>query len=445
MATSPVQLKKLARARMQRTGESYTTARKAILDGRPERPSARPAPGGTATAGRPRKQGSGGGSRAAAPTPDPAPAETGELPEYPAPVDVVQYDAGLWHRVLTQAGVVHPLTGAPLSEALLAGLAGGIGFMVFVFEYEGTTTATVITRAHPEPYTENLLARCGAVVREQKTGSARLAAQYLDAGLDEGRAVVVRVSRTALPWVEGGIAEADEPVDVAVLGEHEDGNLLIDDGSGSLQLITPEDLAAARAQRKAGKNWQAWIPSSTGPDAEALAAQVLEAIAQTTGRLLGTRELDGIPAHFAKNFGVAGLRTWAGRLLDTTTATGWTRVFAEPGRLAHGLEMAALFLTNGRHGGPGGLRGLYADFLDEAAGLPGLAALAGCSAAYRDLAVTWDELAEYIDPDVDPDDRARHFAGIARLATRIADAEAAAARHLARTAEGLEKSSSTRG
>ncbi|WP_372696945.1 DUF4872 domain-containing protein [Arthrobacter sp. JSM 101049] len=440
MAPSPVQLKKLARARMERTGESYTTARKAILDGRPERPSARPAPAGKT--GPNGKQGSGGGPRAAT---APAPAETGDLPEYPAPEDVVQYDAALWHRVLTQAGVLHPLTGRPLSEALLAGLAGGIGFMVFVFEYEQTTTATVITRAHPEPYTENLLARCGAVVLEQKTGSARLAAQYLDAGLDEGRAVVVRVSRSALPWVEGGIADADEPVDVAVLGEHEDSSLLVDDGSGGLQLIDPADLAAARAQRKAGKNWQAWIPEATGPDADTLAARILEAICQTTGRLLGTRELDGIPAHFAKNFGVAGLRTWAGRLLDTTTATGWTRLFTEPGRLAHGLEMTALFLTDGRYGGPGGLRGLYADFLDEAAGLPGLEALGECSAAYRDLAASWDELAEYIDPDVDPEARAGHFAGIAHRATRIADAEEGAARRLARTVEGLEKSSSPRG
>lgn len=438
MAPSAVQLKKLARARMERTGESYTTARKAILDGRPERPSARPAPAGAAGA---RAQREGAGSTAE----DPAIADPGELPEYPAPADVTQYDAGLWHRVLTQAGVTDPVTGDPLSEAMLAGLAGGIGFMVFVFEDEETTTASVVTRAHPEPYTENLLARCGAVVREQKTGSTRLAAQYLDEGLDAGRAVVVRVSRAALPWVEGGIADADEPVDVAVLGEHDDGDLLIDDGSGGLQLISPADLETARSRRKAGKNWQAWIPASAGPDAKTLSAHVITAIGETTGRLLGTRELDGVPAHFARNFGVAGLRTWADRLLDTTTAAGWTRIFAEPGRLAHGLEMVALFLTDGRYGGPGGLRGLYADFLDEAATLPGLATVGECSAAYRELADRWDELAEMIDPDVDPASRSSHFAGIAASATRIADAEEHAARRLADVVAGLGNSTSPRG
>ncbi|WP_417234323.1 DUF4872 domain-containing protein [Arthrobacter sp.] len=440
MAPSPVQLKKLARARMERTGESYTTARKAILDGRPERPSARPVPAGQAASGG--RKGNGGGRPVVA---APAAPEPQDLPEYPAPGDVTQYDAGLWQRVLTQAGVTDPSTGEPFSEAMLAGLAGGIGFMVFVFEYEQTTTASVVTRAHPEPYTENLLARCGAAVREQKTGSARLAAQYLDEGLDAGRAVVVRVSRAALPWVHGGIADADEPVDVAVLGEHDDGDLLIDDGSGGLQLISPEDLSAVRGQRKAGKNWQAWIPASTGPDVQTLSANVLAAIGETTGRLLGTRELDGIPAHFAKNFGVAGLRTWAGRLLDTTTAAGWTRIFSAPGRLAHGLEMVALFLTDGRYGGPGGLRGLYADFLDEAAALPGLAALGECSAAYRGLAERWDALAELVDPDVDPELRSSHFADIAHAATRIADAEEAAARRLADVLAGLENSSSPRG
>lgn len=267
----PKNLKKLVRTRMDRTGESYTTARKAILAAKPTRPASAQDAAAAAAA-----------------------AEEAELPEYPAPENVVQYDAGLWHRVLTQAGVTHPLTGEPMSEALLAGLAGGIGFMAFTFVYEEVTTATVVTRAHPEPYTANLLARCGAVLSERTTGSARLAADYLDAGLDAGRAVVVRASVAALPWIDADVVEDSDSIDLVVVGEHGD-DLLIDDGSGSLTPISPEDLAVARSRRKKDKHWQAWVPESTGPDAATLAANVREAIAQTTGRLLGTSELEESP------------------------------------------------------------------------------------------------------------------------------------------------------
>ncbi|WP_411730544.1 DUF4872 domain-containing protein [Paeniglutamicibacter sp.] len=409
----PKNLKKLTRTRMDRTGESYTTARKAILSATPNRPASTEDAAAAAAA-----------------------AEEAELPEYPAPENVVQYDAGLWHRVLTQAGVTHPLTGEPLSEALLAGLAGGIGFMAFTFVYEEVTTATVVTRAHPEPYTANLLARCGATLSERTTGSARLAADYLDAGLDAGRAVVVRASVAALPWIDADAVEESDSIDLVVVGEHED-DLLIDDGSGSLTPIAPADLALARGKRKKDKHWQAWVPESTGPDAATLAANVREAIAQTTGRLLGTSELEGIPAHFAKNFGVLGMNNWAEKLRDTTTAKGWTRIFAEPARLESGLGQILGFLTDTRFGGLGALRGQYADFLTEAATLPGLEPLGAHAADYAHLAQDWIVFTDLIDPAIDPQKRSAHFAELADQLEVIAAAEERAATALADTLGAL--------
>jgi hypothetical protein len=405
----PKNLKKLTRARMDRTGESYTTARKAILSAKPHRPASAQDAADAAAA-----------------------AQEAELPEYPAPENVLQYDAGLWHRVLTQAGVKHPLTGEPMSEALLAGLAGGIGFMVFTFVYEETTTATIVTRAHPEPYTANLLARSGAKVMERTTGSARLAADYLDAGLDAGRAVVVRASVAALPWIDADAVEESDSIDLAVVGEHGD-DLLIDDGSGSLTPISPEDLAAARARRKKDKHWQAWVPERTGPDAAALAANVREAIAQTTGRLLGTSELEGIPAHFAKNFGVAGMNNWAERLRDATTKKGWTRIFEDPARLESGLNQILGFLTDTRFGGVGALRGQYADFLAEASVRPGLEALGAHAADYAHLAQDWIVFTDLVDPQIQVQDRTGHFAVLADQLEVIAAGEERAARALADT------------
>ncbi|MEE1620462.1 DUF4872 domain-containing protein [Zafaria sp. Z1313] len=437
----PKQLKKLARERMERTGESYTQARNALLAGKPER-GGRPAAavgqgggrGGQRTAG---DQGVRGRTPGGTSSDGAGPGVPGEeeLPEYPAPDNVVQYESGLWHRVLTQAGVTDPHTGAPFSEAMLSGLSGGIGFMVFTFEYEQTTTATVVTRAHPEPFAPTLFARLGVPVRETHTASRKQALDHLEAGLDAGRAVVVRVLEGALPWIEdGGDPAESESVDVVVVGE-EDG-FLVDDGSGSLRVLDATELADARAMRKKDRHWQAWVPEPVSPGAKHLRAAVREAAAHTAARMLGAAELPGLPAHFAKNFGVAGLDTWAGKLRDTTTKRGWTALFAEEERLRGGLAQLAGFFDSDRFCGAGGLRGLYADFLEEAAVRPGLEALGPVAGRYRDLAPMWEELSELVDPDVDVEERSGLFARMADLVERIARAEEAAARELQEAAGG---------
>ncbi len=429
----PANLKKQTRQRMERTGESYTTARKNILAGKPESPRAARAAAARDYAKEARDKAKAQeqkGKNA------PAAAPADELPEYPAPVDVVQYDAALWHRVLVQAGVINKHTGRPLSQALLSGLAGGIGFMAFTHEGAEETAVTLVTRHNPEPYTQNLLARCGATVTERTTGSAERAVEYMDAALDAGRAVVVRVAISALPWIDGNTVDEAETLDLVVVGEHKK-DLLVDDGSGALNLISPKELAIARAMRKKEKHWQAWIPSSRSPKGPTLAANAVEAIEETTARLLGTSELSGVPVHFAKNFGITGMHTLAARLRDTETKTGWTQIFASQQALASGLNQLAGFFSDTRFSGEGALRGLYSDFLAEAAELPGLSALAAHVDAYQQLSSQWDQFADLIDPEIDFAKRAEHFAVLADAIERLAQAEEQAATALAASAQAL--------
>ncbi|MFJ2620670.1 DUF4872 domain-containing protein [Glutamicibacter sp. NPDC087344] len=440
----PANLKKLARERMERTGESYTTARKNILTNKPESPRAARAAQAKnySSQGKSGKQASAKSKSAQsknAQKPAPAPAPLDELPEYPAPENVVQYDAALWHRVLTQAGVTNPVTSQPYTEAMLAGLAGGIGFMQHSFQDEDNVSLALVTRAHPEPYTQNLLTRCGAKINERTTSSDVRAAEYLDTGLDAGRAVVVRVAVNALPWIEEGEVDESDTIDLAVVGELDD-DLLVDDGSGALNPISPEDLTTARARRKREKFWQAWVTSRRAPKPEVLAANVLEAVEETTARLLGTSELRGVPAHFAKNYGIAGMRTFAARLRDAEGKTGWNQMFAEPAQLESGLSQLAGFLADTRFGGIGGLRGLYADFLDEAADLPGLADLGEHSAAYAQLAALWIDFAQLLEEPVQPAQRQELFTGLAQVMEQIAQAEQDAAQALAATAATLRQS-----
>lgn len=405
--------KALVRERMQKTGERYTAARRHVLASRPGHP-----------------------------------VEPGVLHGYPnVPVggeaSTGQYDAALWQRVLAQAGVTDPATGAPFTTAMLAGLGGGIGFMFATFVYQDVTTATVVLRGHPEPYTERLLGRSGAALERAVTTSSKLAVTTLEAALDAGRASVVRVTHGALPWISSESPEYQESIDVAVVGRDGD-SLLIDGGGWSLgeddgeclHRATPAELAEARGRRRADKHWAVSVASDPGePDIEQLAAHARASIAETTGRLLGTLPLQGIPSSWLPKFGVSGMRTWAGLLRDQRTKQGWPSLFSDQERLRVGLRMVQGTAGGARWGGPGGLRGLYADFLSEASALPELGVLDEAATAYRELAPLWDEFVDAIDPDVAISDRIEQFAAMADRLDALATLEEQAARALSGAVE----------
>ncbi|MHA7306791.1 BtrH N-terminal domain-containing protein [Arthrobacter sp. TMN-49] len=342
------------------------------------------------------------------------------------------WDAGLWTRVFAASGTQNPFTKAPFTEAMLAGLAGGIGFMIFTFEYKETTTASIVTRFHPGPYTENLLRRSGANVNIQQTGSATLAQARLDAALETGVPAVVRLVRGKLPWVaQGGPADMDS-MDVAVVAR-DGADYLVDDGGGRLERIASEALAQARGSRKADKHWQAHVVRGSGAELAGdvlTAAVVRQAIAETARALLSHQAPPGIPSGYAKNFGIVGMAQWAERLRDTSTNRGWARIFGDPQRSVAGLDMLHGLLAGKRFSGPGALRPLYAQFLQEVAMLGVDAAgvvlsepaLRDAATQYQALGERWDELTMLIGRDEEPD-----FAAMAAAVERIAELEAAAA------------------
>ncbi len=384
------------RGRMAKTGESYTAARRQLL---------------------------------ASSTPAPAPA-AGLLPGYRPQATATQRDAGLWSRVLAHAGVADPLTGEPFSEAMLAGLAGGIGFMMFTFEYQEVTTATVVTRFHPGPYVGNLIARSGAAIEQQTTGSPAVARTRLESALDTGAAVVVRLTPGRLT---GTISEYEESADVVVAGRSE-GTYLIDDGGGRVEARGPAELAAARAGRKTDKHWQAHVTGSGTQNPDVHEAHVRSAIRDTAEALLSTHGQAGIPERFSRNFGINGIRTWADRLRDIRTRKGWPAMFADDERRSQALTQIQGFLAGDEWSGPGALRPLYARFLEEAAGIDGLAALRDVAPLYEALGTRWDGLADMIDPGCPAGDRAAHFADLAATLEALALDEETAANALLRAA-----------
>ncbi len=347
-------LKTLIRDRMARTGESYTTARRHLVT-----------------------------------------ADAREQAPAPPPGLVAGYDTfgGGQHRLsalaahlLRHAGYISPYTGEPFTEAMVAGLGGGIGFMYAVFEYTGwPPMMTIVAQHHPEPWLPAVLGRIGASYAENHNGTSKPAMAALQRALDEGRPVYCTVDLTALPWHAGEPSHSEVPYEVVVAGRH-DGTLYLDDTSVVPLAIPEAEFANAWARHKKGRHHRIVLTPAEKP--VDLPAAVRTAIATTTAHLTGP-----VLGHsFDSNFGFSGMAKLAAQLRDTRTKTGWAKRFGSPVNFFHGVrrlyECVELQFT-----APGATRPIYADFLDEAAPVVGAPALGEAAALFRESGAAWSRLA----------------------------------------------------
>jgi hypothetical protein len=302
-------LKRLVRARMARTGESYTTARRHVL--------------------------------ARARTPLPA----GLVPGY----DTFGVE---WHR---ESALVSHLLGG-FSEPMIAGLAGGIGFMYMVFDYRDLPPLlTIVAQHHPEPWAPAALGRLGVPFTESHSGKPAAALGKLHASLDAGRPVLCTVDRSRLPWHGMAPDYGADPYVVVVAGRDGD-TLLVDDEAPRPNEITAEEFLAAWSAHKKGRHHMLVV---TGPPAAD--PPVREAVAHTVGHLTGPV----LGNSFDVNFGFSGMAKLAAQLRDTSTKTGWARRFGAPVPFYHGLRRLYECLEL-EYTAPGATRPTYARFLTEA-------------------------------------------------------------------------------
>ncbi|CRK58533.1 hypothetical protein [Alloactinosynnema sp. L-07] len=321
-------LKALVRDRMARTGETYTTARRHV----------------TAHAAEPGTH---------------------------APSTLVR-------DLLARAGVVAPHTGEPFTEAMLAGLGGGIGFLYAVFEYKGYPhpTMTIVAQHHPDPFVPAILDRLGCVTEATTTTSAKVADRRLAAALAANLPLVSTVDRSALPWLPQVDPAFGDPYPVSVVAADDD---TVHFGDGH-SLPRAEFAAGWAGRHKHAMLTVTGTPTADLPDA------IRSAVATTVGHLTGP-----VLGHsFDTNFGLSGMDRLADALGDRTGRKGWTRLFATStewvlNRLHDCLER--------EYTAPGATRPLYADFLAEAAPVVGEARYTEAADLYRAAGARWSAVA----------------------------------------------------
>ena len=335
--------KRLVRARMGKTGESYTTARSHL---RPD---------------------------------------TSTDPGRPGPFQGRHPDTAALTRLLAALGVTDPASGRPLSEATVLGVAGGIGFTYFVFEYEEVTTlylgGRINSYVQKTDAAEAALTRLGVPFQARRTAGPATAERQLRAALDQGRPVVATVDvarlryRAVPDWLCGMT-----PQDVLV--ELRDGQPLLWDLAPAPFPVSWAELAEARAGVRSAKHRLLVAEPPDGP--VDLAGAVAAGIADTWAGMLEPP---------MRNFGVPGLAKWADLLTATGDPKGWPRLLAAPGRQFQLLTWLYDWVETAGTGG-GFFRAMYAEFLAEAAGPLDRPALAGLAADHRELAAAWTALAE---------------------------------------------------
>ncbi|MCI0683156.1 MAG: BtrH N-terminal domain-containing protein [Gemmataceae bacterium] len=348
-------LKRLVRERMTKTGECYTTSRRQVL---------RHAPGTHA---------------------DPA-----LRWHFPGNVPA----ATALRVLLAHAGVVDPRTSMPFSEAMVFGIAGGIGVGVCAFRYaKEDFSSFFIAGRHlwvdDAVYLTQAAGRFGLTASVQETGGGKTADKQLRAALADGPCIawvdMAQLPHRALPamW-QGGCYH------VVTMYKIDGDRAWIGDLTDAPVAIPLGDLAKARGRIKKQKHRLLTVGAGHGtPDLRGL---VRDGLAACRDGLTRTPK-KGYPNMFSLD----AFATWAERI-GAGGEHGWATIFPRGANLWRCLTSMHQFIDH--YGTGGGLcRPLFAEFLEEAGKAgndPRLRKLAG---TYAGIGEAWSALAKAALPD----------------------------------------------
>lgn len=293
-------------------------------------------------------------------------------------------------NILAAQGITAPHTGKPYSEAMLLGIGGGLGAGYILWEFkEHNAKVLVFGWQNRWQYTtqfyENLCKRIHVKPIFHETGSQKAAAAQLEDALRAGHPAVAWVDRAQMPYLqlpkslEGHIGHL-----VSIYGI-DDGDVMVDDLAAKPLRVPQEIMASARARIGSYKNRLLLVSADGMAD---LPGAIMAGIQDEIEHL--SKDSD--------SFSLPTFQKWGKMMTQRKNAKGWPVVFADRrglyGALKSVYEGVELVSTGG-----GGMRGLYADFLDEAASIVNLPALGEVAGQYRALAGQWHGLAEMALPD----------------------------------------------
>ena len=274
--------------------------------------------------------------------------------------------------------------GIELSEDLLLGLGGGIGFIYWYMKQMSAPLVGGRSGGRDFNLIDNIVRRIGGTTDILSTSSATKALGWLMEDLENGRPLICYGDMAYLPYL--GMSEDEHfggHVYVVYGVDEEKDQVWIADRSANPFVVGLDDLAKSR-----GSKFPPFPPHHMtirvhAPDVcDDLKPGILQAIKDCA------RGLEEAPI---SNAGLRGIEKWAKQVLV------WPKQF--PGRsFLDCLTSVFLYIEIGGSGGSA-FRKMYSSFLREASDITGLGALNGAADAYRRSAEIWREIAVSALPD----------------------------------------------
>jgi hypothetical protein len=201
---------------------------------------------------------------------------------------------------------------------------------------------------------------------------------------------------------------------------------VVDDRTSGRLTVPAEAMATARGRIPSYNNRMVVIEQGTAINADRLSDAIGAGLADAVEHLASGSDSFSLPA----------FRKWA-RMVTSDVGKGWKRVFADRRSLWRALRSTHESVSGiGIFGDS--LRPLYAEFLDEAAGVVGRTELSAVANRYRNAAEAWDDVADATLPaGFDPLREAVELSRRRREAVRRGDAGGMEAAEAAKALNGL--------
>jgi hypothetical protein len=313
------------------------------------------------------------------------------LPGY-RPGGIHPQSSGL-RNILAFYGTRAPHTGEPYTEAMVFGIAGGLGVSHWTWEFKGRPPmATIFFRnmlERDEGFFRRACARLKVPVELFESRSATKATAALQQMLGDRKAGLAWLDLASLPYQlqppelvtwfghEAVVCGYDAPNDCYEL----------DDRAPRAWHVEAQTLAKARAAITSNKHRLAIAGRPTEyPD---LSSAVEAGIRDCVEAMLSPP---------IKNLGLPALEKWAGLVKHPRDKKGWPTVFPPGPALFEALASTYSSIVCAGTGGDA-LRGLYADFLDEARTVSGRDEYGEAAEIFRLSGRLWRRLAKSLLPD----------------------------------------------
>ncbi len=305
-------------------------------------------------------------------------------------------ETAAFRNVLDHLGVVAPHSGQPITEELLFGIGGGIGFAYFLFERSGSHTIHLGTRIHtretewPE-FLSRIAARIGVRLRVQNSSSPAAAESNLRRVLERGQSVIVCFDGSHLPYL-GLHTSMHTYLNLVAYGMDESSGQVLLSGRCKQPISLEREALRAARQTSWAPKYRAMLVELDG-GAYDLKAAVTEGIRDCCRQMNNGLGIS--------NFGLRGMEKWASLLTSTKERKSWTKIFS-PGATLYEALYSVFAQISARSNTGSANRAFQADFLEEAADILSNAALRSAAQLYREADRLWGELAEAHLPDSVP-------------------------------------------